>query len=282
MDEAPTRLRVHAHIQGEEREQTGLQSVSEDEGLVGLILWIVLVFFLAFPVLNLFALIPAAPHLSAAAPQQTTPFSLLLELIGSAFATSSYPLIGMLLLILVGMVKPDDPRAARWLSVCRQLSTLAMAGYLLFIPLQIVAILQMNSDQIRGLDRSIASLEALERRVGESSSSSELNRVIERRPELARLGLSSPSVAPFEPFKIELQRSITKRLWQQRENRLLLQIQRGFRDVGTFLQGAFLSALLAMIYAIFSLPMGQASATRLVQPWQGALRGLASRLAGWR
>jgi hypothetical protein len=280
VDEA-TNQQISRETPLDDPESTLFYSGADGSELVTLILLICLALFLVFPVLNGFSLAPLSPQIAEGSAEQNIQFSMMLALIGSFIATSFYPIIGMLFLIMIRMAEPKDPRPERWLELCRQLCTLAMVGYLLLIPLQIVGVMKLGSSNYHSLDKSILSLEAFQAKVVKSRTMIELINVIESAPVSSRLGIPKVVRSPFRPFKYDVQKLVINRLWKERERRIIQQLQLSFNNLVVILRGSMLALVLAVVFAMFSMPPHQFKATflsRLINPWRHGLQGLGGHL----
>jgi hypothetical protein len=211
---------------------------SDQDELAGVVLLISGGMFAFFLILNVAALLP----LRIREPVW------LLSAIGSVYGSIFYPLLGVGLIALLVILRPEDPRPRRWLARCRRLSLAVMVGFLLLIPLQITGIARLAVLQDVPATRTLSTITAVTTQVRAAATVPELAQVISRLPNAPQLpgNIDANSFPPFKQQLIaELERNIKRLQAEQREARQ----QRFFNDVGTGIKGTIVCLLFSLIFA---------------------------------
>lgn len=165
--------------------------------------WSGMALYALFALGSIAALIP--PHLQDPLWLQTS--------IRSLIANAMFPVVGTCLLMLAGLVDHQEPPGEFWLNLFRRWAWIGALGYLLLIPLQGYATIQLDRAADAPIAREIRGLRLANQGVRNARSMTELAPVLARLP-------GSPTIpanfnVPLERFRAQILETLSAN-----ENRL--------------------------------------------------------------
>jgi hypothetical protein len=173
---------------------------------------------------------------------------------GSVITNAPLALVGLALLHLAGHLDPANPILARRRSTCARLASLAVAGFLLLVPLQVQAIGQTlkSREQVQNRQLGIA-----ERRIADVRRAIASARTVEQlQAELARLKVGTLTVkgTPGDRSLTGVREQLLSSLEGSRSS-----LQSQYQNTTTGMIWAFLQSSLQGIVSAIALAFGFAA-----------------------